>query len=200
MPSGEARGAAEATCCILRMEVSSICSLLSSNSEVRGDLVSALGNRTRGHLSRGQPKTMGGRVSKHLILSPRMAAIRRPLLLLTPAPPWNRSSGLGNSHSNMLGLVIPTEDRRPRGCGNSNENKPCTKVCMTKGKSSGGRAFLLPKAVTYGGNHRFLRPRTPSKCCRTIEGHSDGLLSIGEAFLVRSETLPFFSLGSNKSV
>lgn len=188
MPSGEARGAAAAICYILRTEVSSICSLLSSSSEVRGDPMVAVSNCPNGLLSRVQARTMGGRVSKHLLPSPRMAAAHRLLLLLTLVLPWNRSGGLGNSNSNLRGLAIHREDHPPRRCGTSNKNKLYTKVCMTERKNSGRRASLLHHAVTYGGKHRLLHPVPAFKCCGTVEGHGGGLPSIGEAFLARRET------------
>lgn len=167
MRSGEARGAAGAACCILRWQVGSIWSLLSSSSEARKDPTVAASKCTRGLMSPVRLRTMGGSSSLHIASrmpsnlhyrrrSSHMAAIRRllllPTLVLAPMP----SSGRNHRNNNMVSLVAFMVGRLPRSCGNCSKSKPFIKTCKIERWSSGHRGFLHRQVVTYTGTHRFL--------------------------------------------
>lgn len=183
MPSGEARGVAEAACCVLREEVGSICSLLSSSSEDRKDPPVAMSSSTSGLTSPARPKIMGGSSSLHTtrhmpsnlhypMCNSHMAATHRLLLLLIPGPAGTPPGGGSNNSNNPLGLVISRRDHRRRSCGNSSRNKPCTKAYMIERRSSRRKVFLPRQVVTYTGTHRLLHSQTTLKGYQTKEGDS----------------------------
>lgn len=167
MRSGEARGAAEAACCILRWEVGSIWSLLSSSSEAREDPTVAASNWTRGLMSPVCPRTMVGRSSLRIaspmpsnlhypLRSCHMAAIRRLLLLPTLVPAPMPSSGRNHRNNNLVCLVAFMSGRLPRSCGNCSKSKPSIKACKIERWSSARRDFPPRQVVTYTGTRRFL--------------------------------------------
>lgn len=186
MPSGEARGAAGAACCVPRGKAGSICSLLGSSSGDRKDPTVAANNPTSGLMSPARLKNMRGSSSLHTtwpmpsnlyrpLRSSHTAATHRLLLLLTHVPARTRPSGGSNNNSkNPLGLVISRRDRRRHSCGNSSRNKPSTKACLIRRRSSGRKVSLPRQVVTYTGTHRLLHSHTILKAYQTKEEDSRG--------------------------
>lgn len=134
----------------------------------------ALSNCTSSVLSLLQPKATGGSSKLHIPSSLssslhcsqpnfHLAAALPRLLPLIPVLAWNPPNGGGNNHSQLLGLVIPRKGGISRRCGNSNRNKPSTKIYVIERKSSGRRVSLLRQMATYGGTHRILHP------CATLQ-------------------------------